>query len=293
MTEGLYKHLAGGATTVCRAWAITRVDGRVFGFTDHDNDLAFEGYVFRANSGLTARALQQTTGLSVDNSEALGALSDLSVTEADLMAGRFDSAELRGWLVNWADTQDRVLQFRGTLGEIVRSGGAFQAEMRGLTELLNQPQGRVYQRSCAAVLGDKSCRFNLNQSGFSVEKAVDGVQDRRAFGFAGMEEFAARWFERGRLIVLSGAAKGLIGIIKNDSLVSGRRTIELWQPIGPDIAPGDLIRLETGCDRQADTCRVKFDNFRNFRGFPDIPGEDWLTSYPVSSGLNEGGSLIR
>ncbi|MFT6426340.1 MAG: hypothetical protein ACJAYH_002126 [Celeribacter sp.] len=35
----------------------------------------------------------------------------------------------------------------------------------------------------------------------------------------------------------------------------------------------------------------KFDNFLNFQGFPHIPGEDWLTSYPQSSDLNEGGSL--
>ena len=127
---GLYAHLATGATTVCRAWAVVRRDGSVYGFTDHDRDLAFEGIAFLASTGLTARALQQTTGLSVDNSEALGALSDASVSEADLLAGRFDGAEVRAWLVNWASVEDRVLQFRGTFGEVSRSGGAFQAELR-------------------------------------------------------------------------------------------------------------------------------------------------------------------
>jgi len=290
---GIYKHLESGATTVCHAWAITRADGTVFGFTDHDTDLAFEGFLFKANSGLTAKALQQTTGLSVDNSEAMGALSDLSVTEADLLAGRFDSAGLCGWLVNWANPDDRILQFRGTLGEVVRSGGAFQAEMRGLTELLNQPQGRVFQRSCPAVLGDQKCRFDLGQAGFSVEAVAGGVQDKRVFYFEDLSNYAHRWFERGRIVVLSGAAKGLIGIIKNDHLAAGGRVVELWQPLGPEIGAGDLIRLEAGCDKQAETCRVKFANFVNFRGFPDIPGEDWLTSYPVSAGLNEGGSLVR
>jgi hypothetical protein len=38
---------------------------------------------------------------------------------------------------------------------------------------------------------------------------------------------------------------------------------------------------------------LKFANFANFRGFPDIPGEDWLASYPVSSQVNRGGSLVR
>jgi uncharacterized phage protein (TIGR02218 family) len=200
---------------------------------------------------------------------------------------------LRGWLVNWADPIQRKQQFSGSLGEIVRSGGAFQAEMRGLTEMLNQPQGRVYQRSCAAVLGDKNCRFDVSQPGYATEVPVEVVENRRVFRFAAMDGFDHRWFERGRLSVMSGDAAGLFGIIKNDRLTETGREVELWQSLGPNVLPGDLIRLEAGCDKRAETCRLKFANFLNFRGFPDIPGEDWLTSYPVSSGVNEGGSLTR
>ena len=80
----LQAHLDSGATTLARCWAVTRADGVELGFSDHDRDLAFEGITFRANTGLTARALEQTTGLAVDNSEAIGALSDAAVTEADI-----------------------------------------------------------------------------------------------------------------------------------------------------------------------------------------------------------------
>lgn len=290
---GLYDHLESGATTVCRCWAVTRRDGVGFGFTDHDQDVAFEGVRFRANSGLSARALQQTTGLSVDNSEAMGALSAAAVTEADLLAGRYDGAEVRAWLVNWAAPDDRVEQFRGTFGEIVRAGGAFQAELRGLTEALNQPQGRAYQRGCSAVLGDADCRFDLALPGFATERAVEAVVDRRVFRFADLAGFEDRWFERGRLVVLSGAALGVVGVMKNDRLSAGGREVELWQTLGPQIVPGDLVRLEAGCDKRFETCRLKFSNVRNFQGFPHIPGEDWLTSYPVSSQVNDGGSLQR
>lgn len=291
--EGLYAHLETGTTTVCRAWDIARKDGAWFGFTDHDTDLSFGGQIYKANSGLTARALQQTTGLSVDNTEALGALSDLGVTEADILAGRFDGAALTGWEVNWANTDDRVLTFRGTIGEITRAAGAFQAELRGLTEGLNQPQGRAFQRSCPAVLGDAKCGFDLSQTGFSVEVAVEAIAENRVLGFTGLTEFDDRWFEKGRLVVLSGAAQGLVGIIKNDRTGAQARKVELWQNIGPLLAEGDLLRLEAGCDKRGQTCRLKFDNFLNFRGFPDIPGEDWLTSYPTSSQANTGGSLVR
>ena len=70
----LKAHLASGSTTLARVFAVTRKDGLVMGFTDHDRDLVFEGVTFRAETGLTAKALQMGTGLAVDNSEAIGAL---------------------------------------------------------------------------------------------------------------------------------------------------------------------------------------------------------------------------
>lgn len=290
--QGLYAHLASGATTVCRAWAVTRRDGTVFGFTDHDRDLTFDGIAFRANTGMSASVLQQSTGLSVDNSEAIGALSDVAVTEVDLLAGRFDGAQVQAWLVNWADAADRLLQFSGAFGEITRTGGAFRAELRGLTEVLNQPQGRSFLRTCSAVLGDSKCRMDLSLPGFSVERQIDEVSDGRVFRFASLTGFSDRWFEKGRASLLSGVGKGAVGIVKNDRIGASGRVIELWQPIDQRIVAGDILRLEAGCDRYAQTCREKFNNFINFRGFPHIPGEDWLISYPVGSGVNDGGSRM-
>jgi len=77
--SGLLEHLKTGVTTTCRCWALTRRDGVVMGFTDHDRLLTFEGVAFRPDTGLSALAVQQTTGLSVDNTEALGALNDAAI----------------------------------------------------------------------------------------------------------------------------------------------------------------------------------------------------------------------
>jgi len=294
VTGTITEHLSRGVTTVCRAWAVSRRDGVAMGFTDHDRDLAFEGVTFRAATGLTARALQQTSGLAVDNSEAAGALSDTSVTEADILAGRFDGAEVRVWRVNWADVTERGLLFRGSIGEVVRAGGAFRAELRGLTEMLNAPQGRLFQRPCTAVLGDGRCRFDLAAAGYAAERAVEGVEAGRVFRFADFTGFDDRWFEAGRLRVLTGAAAGLVGIVKNDRLSAAGREVELWQALGAAVGPGDVVRLEAGCDKRLETCRLRFDNVLNFRGFPDIPGDDWLTAVPArAGGAKDGGSLQR
>lgn len=65
--SGLADHLASGATTVCRCWAVVRRDGTTLGFTDHDLPLSFDGIDFRADAGMTAQAIETSLGLSVDN----------------------------------------------------------------------------------------------------------------------------------------------------------------------------------------------------------------------------------
>lgn len=289
--DALFQHLAGGITSVCHCWLVTRKDGQSYGFTDHDGDLMFDGQVFKASSGLSAGALQQTTGLSVDNSEAVGALSDASVTEADLAAGRFDGAEVQSWLVNWADVSQRVTEFRGNFGEVSRKAGAFRVELRGLTERLNRVQGLVYQPGCSAVLGDGRCKIDLEGAAYRGEASIAEIDALGRIRVAGAAGFADRWFERGHMELTSGASAGQSVMVKADRLTAGGRVLELWHGTGAGLAPGDGIVLRAGCDRRAATCRDKFANFLNFRGFPHVPGEDWLTSYPVSSGLNDGGSL--
>ncbi|EAU44356.1 DUF2163 domain-containing protein [Salipiger bermudensis] len=286
----LHVHLAGGLGTVARCWAVTRADGVALGFTDHDRDLAFDGQSFRADTGLSAKTLQQATGLSVDNSEAMGALRDDALSEADIEAGRFDGAEVVCWLVNWQDVSQRRMLFRGSIGEIRRAGGAFHAELRGLTEALNRPLGRVYQAPCTAVLGDASCRVDLGEPGYFHEGAAVQVQDNRELLFGALTGFEAGWFQRGRLVVLSGAAQGLTGAIKRDRFSEEGRRIELWLPLGATLVAGDLVRLEAGCDKRFETCRLKFNNVLNFQGFPDIPEEDWMLVHPTRAKAKGGGS---
>ncbi len=289
--QALETHLAGGHTTVCHAWVIKRRDGMQFAFTDHDVALSFDGVTYRADSGLGAKAISQSTGLSVDNTEAIGALSDASIREDEIEQGRFDGAEVQAWLVNWADTTQRHLQFRGSIGELRRVDGAFRAELRGLTEVLNRPQGRIYQKPCSAVLGDGQCMFDTRQEGYAKTLPVQVQKEAREFSWQGFLGFEDGWFARGRFEVLDGPAKGLWGMVKHDRLVGTKRIVELWEPIRGDVGAGTLVRLVAGCDKRLETCRLKFNNLVNFQGFPDLPGEDWVVAVPRQSGANTGGSL--
>ena len=55
--------------------------------------------------------------------------------------------------------------------------------------------------------------------------------------------------------------------------------IELWQEASRPLAVGDEVEITAGCDKQLATCRDKFANVVNFRGFPHMPGNDFITSY--------------
>ncbi|MEM1151007.1 MAG: DUF2163 domain-containing protein [Pseudomonadota bacterium] len=287
--EALQAHLAGGLTTVARAWLLERRDGVRFGFTDHDLPLSFDGVTFDANGGLTAGALLQTSGLAVDNTEALGALSDARITEEDVNAGLYDGAWVTSWLVNWADVSARKVLFRGQVGEVRRGDGAFTAELRGLTELLNEPQGRTYLKTCPDM-GLNG--FDFTQPGYAAEVPVEEIIGRRTLRFAELPGFAPDWFERGRFEVLSGGAWGLTGTVKWDRITGAGREIEFWLELRQDLQPGDLVRLEAGSDGTLETCKLKFDNVVNFRGFPFIPGDDWLATVPQAGAGNDGGALV-
>ena len=288
--DSLIEHLHTGATTTCHAWLVVRKDGQSYGFTDHDRNLEFDATVFKAGSGLTAGALQKSAGMAVDNTEVSGALTDEGISDEDLAAGRFDGAQVTTWIVNWEDVSQRIVRFQGSFGEIRRSSGRFTVELRGLTEVLNQQKGRVYQPNCGAGLGDNECRFDLNQTGFSLEASLQSIEVSGQYCLKSQPDFPQKWFERGRAIVMSGRAKGVQGIVKFDQEIEGRRRVTLW--VDFDLSPevGDLIRFEAGCDKLSETCRNKFANFLNFRGFPNIPSSDWVASYPVASQRNDGGS---
>lgn len=289
MTD-LMGHLKTGVTTVCRVWMITRADGVVLGFTDHDTALVVDGVSCRPTSGMNASAIEQSTGLAVDNAEAVGILSDEAIREDDIRAGLYDGATVRLWQVNWADTLQRQLQFRGLLGEIRRQGGAFEAELRGFADLLNQPRGRSYQRGCGATLGDKACGVDTANPAFSGAYQIADVISAREFVLKGGADFDERWFQRGTFQVTSGSAGGQRGIIRADHVLDGQRRITLWEPLGRVPQRDDQVRLVAGCDGTTSTCRYKFMNLVNYQGFPDLPGDEFLKQYPSGAIPMTGGS---
>ncbi|KAB7741591.1 DUF2163 domain-containing protein [Parvibaculum sedimenti] len=290
LSSELAAHLAGGATTLCNCWKLTRGDGRVMGFTDHDGDLAFGGVTYEAAAGFTASAIESSAGLAVDNLDLAGALDSERLDEGDLAAGIYDDASVEIWRVNWQAPEQRVLMRKGNLGQVSRGATGFTAELRGLAHRLNQPVGRLFQYGCDADLGDERCGVALASVEMRGEGVVLSIEENRIVTASGLGAFDEGWFERGRLVFTSGGNTGAGCEVKLHSLTVDGAVIELWQAMAREIAPGDAFAVTAGCDKQFVTCRAKFGNETNFRGFPHMPGNDYVISYASSGDVNDGGS---
>ena len=163
-STALAAHLAGPVTTLATCWRITRVDGAEFFFTDHDQDLLFDGHVYKASSGYSRTAIANDASLSVDNLDVEGVFDSAAITEEELRAGLFDQAEVRIFLVNWADPSMGALRMRrGWFGEVVLTEqNVFRTELRGMTQALQQSIGELYSPECRADLGDHRCKVPIN-----------------------------------------------------------------------------------------------------------------------------------
>ncbi|WP_292112338.1 DUF2163 domain-containing protein [Brevundimonas sp.] len=208
----LAARLESGAAMLCHAWILTRRDGVVLGFTDHDRDLPVGDVVCRAASGWTAGALEGEAGGPCGSLTVAGGLDDEAIRETDVEAGLYDDAVVELWRVDWARPDLRVRLQRARLSRIRRQDGGFVAELEGPLAALERVVGRTCGRGCDAVLGDARCRV-----------------DTAAF---------------------------------------------------PGLA----------CDGRWETCTAVFANGVNFQGFPDAPGDDFLTATPAPGGRHDGGS---
>jgi uncharacterized phage protein (TIGR02218 family) len=278
ISSELQAHLDTGATTLCWCWRLTPRTGAALGFTDHDRDLTFDGTTFEAAAGFAATEIRDAVGLGVDNLDVEGALQSGRLEENQLAGGTFDEAAIEIFRVNWNDPAQRVLMRTGSLGEVKRTGSSFTAEVRGLAHYLGQPKGRLYQYTCDADLGDGRCKVPLTSARLRGTGIVTAIQSSRSFTASGLAGYAPGWFARGLATFTGGANSGRSMEVKRHDLSNGQVRVELWQELAAMVSVGDGFQITAGCDKHLSTCRDRFDNVANFRGFPHMPGNDYVTS---------------
>jgi len=275
ISTALATHIAGEVTTLTTCWLLTRRDTTVFGFTDHDKDIVFDGVTYKAATGFSPSAIQNTGSLAVDNLDVEGMLSSGSITEADILAGLYDYAEIEVFQVNYNDLTQGSLQLRrGWIGEVSFYKQQFVAEVRGLTQVLSQTMGELYSASCRAALGDSRCKINLAAGGNTVTGAATSVVSNIQFIDSARTE-ASDIFTFGTIRFTSGANNNLSMEVKEYLYTTGiGGQITLALPLPNPMLTGDAYSLTKGCNKTLATCFSRFNNVVNFRGEPLVPGLD-------------------
>ena len=278
LSAGLAAHLAEECSTLAYLVKITRADGVVRAYTNHDRDLAVGGVTYQADGAFNPSALVSSAQLSTDNLSVSGMISDHAMTAEDLAAGRYDHARCDVYVCNWADLTQGVLQLRrGWIGEVSLQDGRYVAALHGLHALLQQEIGEFYTGGCRHRLGDAGCGVALGA--YTVTGQVTAVVDAARFQDSALGS-ADGVLDYGTLTWMSGANAGLTMEVKR--WAAGAREFTLWLPMPRAIGAGDAYSVHSGCDKRAATCRGRFNNLVNFGGFPHMPGVDRMLQYPDS-----------
>jgi uncharacterized phage protein (TIGR02218 family) len=180
---------------------------------------------------------------------------------------------------------------RGAVGQIRRGRMAFVTEVRSLAHVLGQTVGRTFQAGCDARLGDARCGISLENAVYRGTGVVTDLLRDRAFMASGMSGFDAGWFTSGTLTWTSGANAGRITEVLAHGIADAIATLTLLEAPVRAITDGDSFIARAGCDKRIATCGTKFANSTNYRGFPNIPGQDTVLRYASQDGGHEGGVL--
>lgn len=293
ISQPMQDHLDSQVLTTCRCWILKRKDGVEIGFTDHDEDIGLLGVACAAEAAWDSSKIEQTLGFGVNSQDVFSALNAPSISEDEIEAGAFEGAEVRQYVVNWSDPGQYFHSTTHLIGRITFSDGYFRAELQSITARMDQTKGERFIKSCQADLGDALCSVDLDQPQFSQSGLVTEVRSPIVLVVSGLGGFNAGLFKGGRMSWTSGGNTGRDIEVAEHITQFDLVMLHLWQPMPavPDIGDGFLVTA--GCDKSFSTCRDRFQNSVNFRGFPYMPGNDFVSSYATNSNQMDGGPFIE
>lgn len=246
--------------------------------TDVDYPVSLNGITYVAN-GLQVSGLKFKCAIGLDPDEqqiTLAAKPSDTIQGVPALAaiakGVLDGCEVSRFLVfldkppvNGQESAliGAVLLFKGRVGK-VDSIGRTRAKITVNSDLilldLDMPKN-LYAPACQHVLFDAGC--GLDRDAFTATGVVSPASNNSVVNWAD----ASSAYTQGRLTFLSGVNAGVSATIKQGN----PGNLVLAYPLEVPPNAGDEIAVTQGCDHSMGTCRDKFDNLQNFRGFPFIP----------------------
>lgn len=278
ISANLKTHLAGPVTTLATLWKLTRQDTTVFAFTDHDKDIVYGGTTYEAATGFLPTALDQSGALNVDNLDVMTFFDSAKITEADVVAGLFDYADIDIVLINYESTGDGIVYLAGgwKVGEFTLGDNGFTAEVRSKSQLLQQQILDLYSPDCRAEFCDAKCGLTAaTYTETGTVTSVSGSYPKAVFTDTSRSE-GSDVFGGGVLTWTSGNNDGIQMDVKEYNHSTKTFTLMLQMPV--DIEIGDDYSVLKACDKTDGTCKNTYSNLDNFRGEPLLKGIDHVVA---------------
>jgi uncharacterized phage protein (TIGR02218 family) len=278
----LQTKLTSGTTTLCHITRITRKDGVVKRFTDHNADVVVGGFTYESDDSVLISAITTATNNGMQSTNCDVIFSTSGIADIDVVRGVYDNATVTFAIVDYTDTAlGEIILMTGiiTVFDVTDKGrGSF--EIRGLLTRGDARVGEYYSAECRADLGDTRCKVNLatyQTTGVVhlVERATSLQVDFTGTPGDGFYSFGVITFTSGNNIGLSLEVMTQAAI----DATYDRIVLPLAFPYTPEV--GDTFTLTAGCNHQKTTCKTKFNNLVNFRGEPFVPGQDILNDLDI------------
>ncbi len=276
MTKTIYgsllPHVAGLTHSVVELYKISAVGMSTFTWTDANVGVSFTGQTYypwpikRSKISFSSDFRTDQTEITVAKNWGL----ERAVT-SDFLAGancrilrvRMDQA-----------SSDYTVMFAGEIGNIQNQEMELVLRAHTLDFLNVEVPKREYQVMCNWKLYDQFCTIDAH--GFMAGSCFSSISpDGKSLysgGFAGTSQttFGANYWDQGYLRITSGENAGL----KREVSWHVGQSITVVPPFPFTVNAQDNFQVYPGCAHDTSACATKFDNLRNYGGFPFIPRQD-------------------
>lgn len=157
ISNELFDELKKTSAFLAVGFLLTRTDGKTLGFTSSDMTFVYDGITYRPTNAFSGSAAVSKNNFSVDNMNAVSIFTD-EISADDLKGGLWDNAQVKVFWIRPDKPEWGIVPIRGgRLGEIKLKQNTFETELRALSQLLQQSQGKVFTLECSATFGDSDC----------------------------------------------------------------------------------------------------------------------------------------
>jgi len=277
LSPEMLTYIQNNATSLQLCWEIRRLDGVSFYYTEYDENLIINGNEYKKRNSGVGKSLRFSDLLKGNNSNIDMLLTESDgITLPDLYNFKYDGAEIFISIVNPEDPDDQIKLVHGILGQTENNDGKATINYKSVIDLLNKPIGRVFAPECDAELFDSYCIADSTGHQFfnRTPTGIDPIKPFTVFTDTTLAQ-ADFWFNDAYFKWTSGSNEGVSTKVK--SYINDVIILSMGMPNA--IESGDEYTIYTGCDKSSETCKNKFNNILNFKGFPTIPNADKISTY--------------